>query len=223
MFEAVFKLWHLDELIPLHPQKNTRASSYVQDLYITRSIRCSRFVGPRGGHTSRSQSELRIRLSAKTHPQPDQLPTSTYAIHAFSTERLVNLFPDLFEPLHILPRNMVVRIRLARFGRKRQPIYNIVVSQARTARGSKPMEVLGTYDPLPRVPLANNNTPDTMLDAEGNRVPFVPKQYKDIQLDTSRTKYWLGVGAQPSEPVEKLLCMVSKRIGEPGSKWESGR
>ena len=104
---------------------------------------------------------------------------------------------------------MVVRIRLARFGRTRQPIYNIVVSQARSARGSKPMEVLGTYDPLPRVPLASNSTPATMRNAAGEEVPFVPKKYKDIQLDTSRTKYWLGVGAQPSEPVEKLLCMVS--------------
>lgn len=104
---------------------------------------------------------------------------------------------------------MVVRIRLARFGRTRQPIYNIVVSQARSARGSKPMEVLGTYDPLPRVPLANNSTPETMRNADGEEVPFLPKKYKDIKLDTSRTKYWLGVGAQPSEPVEKLLCMVS--------------
>lgn len=104
---------------------------------------------------------------------------------------------------------MVVRIRLARFGRTRQPIYNIVVSKARSARGSKPMEVLGTYDPLPRVPLASNSTPATARNADGGEVPYAPRKYKDIQLDTSRTKYWLGVGAQPSEPVEKLLCMVS--------------
>lgn len=103
---------------------------------------------------------------------------------------------------------MVVRIRLARFGRKRQPFYNIVVSQARTARNSKPMEVLGTFDPLPRVPLASNTTPETMINDAGEEVPFVPKKYKDLKLDTSRAKYWLGVGAQPSEPVEKLLCLV---------------
>jgi len=104
---------------------------------------------------------------------------------------------------------MVVRIRLARFGRTRQPIYNIVVSQARTARNSKPMEVLGTYNPLPQVPFASNHTPETMTNSKGEDVPYVPKKYKDVKLDTSRTKYWLGVGAQPSEPVERLLCMVS--------------
>lgn len=39
---------------------------------------------------------------------------------------------------------MVVKIRLARFGRKRAPVYNIVVAQARSARDSRPLEVLGT-------------------------------------------------------------------------------
>jgi small subunit ribosomal protein S16 len=105
---------------------------------------------------------------------------------------------------------MVVRIRLARFGRKRQPLYNIVVSQARSARGSKPMEVLGTFNPIPQTPLASKSTPETMVDPNtGERVPFQPKQFKHVKLDTIRTKYWLGVGAQPSEPVEKLLALVS--------------
>jgi len=105
---------------------------------------------------------------------------------------------------------MVIRIRLSRFGKRRQPLYNIVVSQARTARDSKPMEVLGTYDPIPRTPLASNDVPDTVTDPHtGQQVPYQPKKYKDIKLDTSRTKYWLGVGAQPSEPVERLLCLVS--------------
>lgn len=60
------------------------------------------------------------------------------------------------------------------------------------------MEVLGTYDPIPKVPLASADEP------EG----YVPKKYKDIQLDTSRTKYWLGVGAQPSDTVWKMLSLV---------------
>jgi len=61
----------------------------------------------------------------------------------------------------------------------------------RTARNSKPMEVLGTYNPIPQP------------DPEGEGRPF-----KDIKLDISRAKYWLGVGAQPSEPAWKLLSMV---------------
>jgi hypothetical protein len=35
------------------------------------------------------------------------------------------------------------------------------------------------------------------------------RAFKEVALDRSRTKYWLGVGAQPSDPVWKLLSMVS--------------
>lgn len=73
------------------------------------------------------------------------------------------------------------------------------------------MEVLGTYDPIPRVPLATE-TPDTIDEITG--LPKPQKRYKNIQLDTSRTKYWLGVGAQPSEPVWRLLSMVSQTFQE---------
>ncbi|KPI40221.1 Ribosomal protein S16, mitochondrial [Cyphellophora attinorum] len=111
---------------------------------------------------------------------------------------------------------MVLRIRLARFGRTRQPIYNIVLSHARKARGSKPLEVLGTFDPIPRVPLATRHTPATVINDEGKEVPFVPKKIKDIKLDMDRTKYWLGVGAQPSEPVEKILVMLGMMVPRPG-------
>ncbi|KAF4621883.1 hypothetical protein G7Y89_g14461 [Cudoniella acicularis] len=61
----------------------------------------------------------------------------------------------------------------------------------RTARNSKPIEVLGTYDPIPKAP----------IDGEG-------KPFKDIRLDTARAKYWLGVGAQPSDPAWRLLSMA---------------
>ncbi|OLN96466.1 Ribosomal protein S16, mitochondrial [Colletotrichum chlorophyti] len=87
---------------------------------------------------------------------------------------------------------MVVRIRLARFGRVNQPFYNIVVSQARTARNSKPIEVIGTYDPLPKLdPYDASNKP-----------------HKDIRLDSLRARYWIGVGAQPTDTVWRLLSMV---------------
>jgi small subunit ribosomal protein S16 len=138
---------------------------------------------------------------------------------------------------------MVLKIRLARFGKRHAPFYNIVVAHARyacnpprasrtptflglhhapqsilkphhrksrdqkmettnsntipsyrTARGSKPLEVLGTYDPIPKTPTDGNET---------------AKKFKDIKLDIHRAKYWLGVGAQPSEPAWRLLSMVS--------------
>ncbi|KAK7752507.1 37S ribosomal protein S16, mitochondrial [Diatrype stigma] len=87
---------------------------------------------------------------------------------------------------------MVVKIRLARFGRKNAPFYNIVVAQARTARNSKPLEVLGTYDPMPK--------PDP-YDTSG-------RLHKDIQLDTIRAQYWIGVGAQPTDTVWRLLSLL---------------
>ena len=114
---------------------------------------------------------------------------------------------------------MVVKIRLARFGRRNSPFYNIVVAQARyaprrlrqlasqrwhrhavafsltisrTARNSRPLEVLGTYDPVPK--------PDP-YDNSG-------KLHKDIKLDTQRAKYWIGVGAQPTDTAWRLLSMV---------------
>ncbi|KAI9698570.1 MAG: 37S ribosomal protein S16, mitochondrial [Bogoriella megaspora] len=86
---------------------------------------------------------------------------------------------------------MVVRIRLARFGKRNAPFYNIVVANARTARNSRPLEVLGTYDPIPK----------ESSSGEG-------RKYKDIKLDISRAKYWLGVGAQPSDPAWRLMAML---------------
>ncbi|KAK7511905.1 mitochondrial ribosomal protein s24 [Phyllosticta citriasiana] len=88
---------------------------------------------------------------------------------------------------------MVLKIRLARFGKRHQPIYNIVVAHARTARNSKPLEVLGTYDPIPKKPKPG--------DVE-------TRPFKDIKLDRPRAQYWLGVGAQPTNTMWRLLSMV---------------
>ncbi|KAF5021722.1 hypothetical protein F66182_6223 [Fusarium sp. NRRL 66182] len=87
---------------------------------------------------------------------------------------------------------MVVKIRLARFGRRNQPFYNIVIAHARTARNSRPLEVIGTYDPIPK--------PDP-YDNSG-------KLHKDIKLDSQRARYWIGVGAQPTDVAWRLLSMV---------------
>jgi small subunit ribosomal protein S16 len=62
----------------------------------------------------------------------------------------------------------------------------------RTARNSRPLEVIGTYDPIPK--------PDP-YDNSG-------KLHKDIKLDSQRAKYWIGVGAQPTDTAWRLLSMV---------------
>jgi small subunit ribosomal protein S16 len=90
---------------------------------------------------------------------------------------------------------MVLRIRLSRFGKKHAPFYNIVLTHARTARNSRPLEVLGTYNPIPQPPRPG--------DTHG-------RPWKDIKLDVSRARYWVGVGAQPSDTAWRLLSMVSR-------------
>lgn len=94
---------------------------------------------------------------------------------------------------------MVLKLRLARIrtpggARRHHPRYNIVLAQARSARDSKPMEVLGTYNPIPQLPVGAE---------PGDR------RQKEIKVDVSRAKYWLGVGAQPSDTVWRMLAMVS--------------
>lgn len=61
-----------------------------------------------------------------------------------------------------------------------------------TARNSRPLEVIGTYDPIPK--------PDP-YDNSG-------RLHKDIRLDSQRAKYWIGVGAQPTDTAWRLLSMV---------------
>lgn len=97
---------------------------------------------------------------------------------------------------------MVLRLRLARIatpgGAKRhRPIYNIVLAHDHSARDSKPLEVLGTYDPIPQKPVG---------------APEGARKVKDIKVDVTRAKYWLGVGAQPSDTVWRLLAMVGGRL-----------
>ena len=102
-------------------------------------------------------------------------------------------------PLHLSATTMVLRLRLSRVstpgGAKRHhPRYNIVLAHAQTARDSKPLEVLGTYNPIPELPVGAE---------PGDR------KVKDVKVDVSRCAYWLGVGAQPSDTVWRLLSMVS--------------
>lgn len=77
----------------------------------------------------------------------------------------------------------MVRIRLLRTGKRKQPAYRVVVSDQRSARDGRFVEVLGNYNPLTNP--------------------------SEIKLDEDRALYWLGVGAQPSDSAAALL----KRTG----------
>jgi small subunit ribosomal protein S16 len=76
---------------------------------------------------------------------------------------------------------VAVRIRMKLMGRKHRPYYRIVAIDGRAARDGRPIEELGTYDPMIR---------DT--DAR-------------VTLVASRIKYWMSVGAKPSEHVAAFL------------------
>lgn len=80
---------------------------------------------------------------------------------------------------------MVVKLRLSRWGASHNPFYSIVAANVRSARDKKHLEQLGTYNP--------------MADLRG---------IKHIELNVSRIKYWLGVGAQPTDRVNWLLSKV---------------
>lgn len=82
---------------------------------------------------------------------------------------------------------MSVKIRLQRGGRKKLPIYSIVVADSREARDGKFIERVGFYAPK----------------ARGQEVPF--------QLNTERVEFWVARGAQVTDVVARLL--VKNNVG----------
>ena len=77
---------------------------------------------------------------------------------------------------------MSVSLRLSRGGSKKRPYYKIVVANSRAPRDGKYLEQVGTYNPL----LAKD---------DANRVRLVE----------DRVRYWIGVGAQPTDRVARML------------------
>jgi small subunit ribosomal protein S16 len=73
----------------------------------------------------------------------------------------------------------VVKLRLMRMGKKKQPTYRVVAAESRKARNGRFIEIIGTYEP--------------------RREPSV------IEIDNAKAVHWLREGAQPTERVEKLL------------------
>ena len=73
----------------------------------------------------------------------------------------------------------MLRIRLSRVGKKGHPAYRIVVAEARSPRDGAYLEWIGTYDPMQNPP--------------------------EITLKHDRAQHWLSVGAQATEPVQRIL------------------
>jgi small subunit ribosomal protein S16 len=99
---------------------------------------------------------------------------------------------------------MSISIRLSRGGAKKRPYYRIVVANSRSPRDGKYLEQIGTYNPL----LAKDS----------------PERVKLVE---DRARYWLGVGAQPTDRVARFLdaagikeraARVNPKKGEPGEK-----
>jgi small subunit ribosomal protein S16 len=93
---------------------------------------------------------------------------------------------------------MAVKIRLARFGRKKHPQYRIVVANATAPRDGDFLEIVGRYHPL----LSKENA-------------------ERVVLNLDRIKYWFSVGAQPTKVIGKLIknkvgttdSLIAKTIG----------
>ncbi len=90
----------------------------------------------------------------------------------------------------------MVRIRMKSFGRRHRPFFRICAMDSRTGRDGRAIEELGHYDPMVR-----NTDARTVL-------------------DVNRTRYWLSVGAQPSEKVQSLLNRLGIKKPANGEHWQ---
>ncbi|EGG05380.1 uncharacterized protein MELLADRAFT_56424 [Melampsora larici-populina 98AG31] len=115
---------------------------------------------------------------------------------------------------------MVVRIRLARSGPRNHPLFHLVAIQAPKRRDAKPLEQLGVFTPHPvlrvkqpslidlvqSIQLARNREPEAIQKiSRGIADGGLREVRKDIRWDVNRIRYWLGVGAQPTESALRLL------------------
>ena len=73
----------------------------------------------------------------------------------------------------------MLMIRLSRIGKKKKPFYRVVVIEKTRPRNGRVVELVGTYDPL--------------------------KKPAEVKLDADRIKYWMSVGAQPSDTVKSFI------------------
>ena len=80
----------------------------------------------------------------------------------------------------------MVKIRLKKFGTKKRPCYRVVVQDVREPRDGKCIEELGFFQPI-------------------------AADDKQVSIDLDRAKYWISVGAQPTDTVKKLLNRQSAK------------
>jgi small subunit ribosomal protein S16 len=73
----------------------------------------------------------------------------------------------------------VVKIRLKRMGAKKAPFYRVVVAESTSPRDGRFKEILGSYNPV--------------------------TEPAEVKIDIERARYWLSVGAQPTDRVARLL------------------
>jgi small subunit ribosomal protein S16 len=93
---------------------------------------------------------------------------------------------------NIRSNTLAVKIRLARHGKIRTPHYRIVVADSKTHRDGRVIEEIGRYVPT--------NNPSI------------------IEVNSERARYWLGVGAQPTEQVAVLLKLTGDYQASKGDK-----
>lgn len=74
---------------------------------------------------------------------------------------------------------MALKIRLTRMGSKKRPFYRIVAMESQSRRDGRPLEFLGTYNPM--------------------------REPAEIKLDTENIQKWIDRGAQPTDTVRSLL------------------
>ena len=80
----------------------------------------------------------------------------------------------------------MVKIRLKRFGAAKRPCYRVVVQDSRKPRDGACIEEIGIYQPI-------------------------EKEANQVSIDMERAKYWISVGAQPTDIVKKLMNVQSAK------------
>lgn len=73
----------------------------------------------------------------------------------------------------------MVKIRLKRVGKKKQPFYHVVVADSRKARDGKVIEKIGSYDPM--------------------------KTPSEVILDVNKAEDWIKKGAKPTDTAKKII------------------
>jgi small subunit ribosomal protein S16 len=89
----------------------------------------------------------------------------------------------------------VVKIRMKSFGRRHRPFFRLCAMDARSPRDGKAIEELGLYDPM------------------------VKETNARATLNVDRIRYWLSVGAQPTEKVAAILKRHGVKKPAAGEHW----